>query len=254
MIQNKEYSRFKWSHDLWLHRFLVRVYNLSMKIVPFEIKYGLGKQLRKKKPPYFLIQPGSVVVQVGAPKDTLEAGRARGMYFILFSGNAGKVIIVEPDQESIQAYQRECQNRRLKNTLLVPFAAWSETCTLRIYINDAHPASNFIEGAKDYDENRMQEYRLVEVPATSIDHILEQNQIQKVDLISITTNGSEQAIIKGMTNTIANGLPYIALARTGEGYLDIMKSIGYELYTHDDRGFTFHQENILTKQELNTIL
>ncbi|MDH5508428.1 MAG: FkbM family methyltransferase [Anaerolineae bacterium] len=254
MIQNRKYSRFKWSHDLWLHRVMVRIYNFLMTIVPFGIKYGIGKNLRKNKPPYFLIQSGSVVIQVGAPKDTLNAGRSRGMHFILFSKKTGTTIIVEPDQESISAYQRKCQRLGIDNAIFIPSAAWFETGTLRIYINDAHPASNFVEGTKIYNERRLQDFQVVEIPATSIDYMLEQNEITRVDLVSITTNGSEREILAGMKKTIAAGIPYISLARTGEGYQVMMDSIGYVFYAHDDRGFTFRQEKILSKQSLDKIL
>jgi FkbM family methyltransferase len=254
MIQDKEYSRFKWSHNLWLHRMLVRLYNHFMKFVPFGIKYGIGRYLRKDKPPYFLIRPGSVVVQIGAPKDTLNAGRSRGMYFILFSGSKGKAILVEPDQDSLAAYQRVCRQRGLGNAEFIPSAAWSDTRLLRVYINDAHPATNFIEGTVDYSQDRLKEYRVVEIPASTVDQILGEHKLHQADLVSITTNGSERAILIGMANTIANGLPYISLARTGEGYMEMMASIGYQLYTHDDRGFTFRQEKTLNKRELKSIL
>ena len=198
MIQNKEYSRFKWSHNLWLHRMLVRLYNRFMKLVPFGVKYGFGKRLRKDKPPYFLIRPGSVVMQIGAPKDTLRAGRSRGMYFILFSGRGGKAIIVEPNQDSLEAYRKVCQQRGLVNAEFIPSAVWSETRLLRVYINDAHPATNFIEGTVDYSQDRLKEYRVVEIPASTVDQILADHKVPRIDLVSITTNGSERTILKGM--------------------------------------------------------
>jgi hypothetical protein len=35
------------------------------------------------------------------------------------------------------------------------------------------------------------------------------------------------------------GLPYIALACTGDKYVEMMNGYGYELHAHDDRGYTF---------------
>ena len=60
--------------------------------------------------------------------------------------------------------------------------------------------------------------------------------------MSITTNGAEKEILKGMEHTIRAGLPYIALARTGNDYVEMMESMGYIFYAHDDRGFTFKQQ------------
>jgi FkbM family methyltransferase len=245
VIRTKEYLRFKWSHHLPLHRLAVRTYNAVMRLVPFAIKYGVGKKLREKSPPYCLIEDGSVVVQVGAPQDTLHAGRSRGMYFSLFAGPKGKAIIVEPDADSIRQLDTVTKAKGIQNVILCHTAVWSERKMLRVFVNDAHPASNFTEGTKEYDARRLKDYRIVEVPADTIDNILAENGVEKVDLVSITTNGAEREILAGMRKTIEAGLPYISLARTGDHYVEMMESLGYKLSTHDDRGFTFKQERVL---------
>jgi FkbM family methyltransferase len=252
--RKRVYLRFLWSHESKIHRQLVRVFNRLLYLVPFSIKYGLGTQLRRKSPPYHLIEPGSTVVQVGAPSDTLFAGRSRGMYFSLFVGKNGKVVLVEPDQESLENYKKIASRHSVDNFLYCPKAAWSEEKTLRIYIDESHPASNFTEGTKEYPPERLSDYRLFELPADTIDNILLSNNVNHVHLVSITTNGAEQEILKGMLNTIAHGLPYIALARTGENYLELMGKLGYELLTHDDRGFTFSQVRKLTISELQNCI
>lgn len=242
MIRDKEYLRFKWSHDLAIHRLAVRGYNSVMRFVPFELKYGLGKKLREQSPPYHLVRDGSIVVQVGAPLDTLLAGRSRAMYFSLFAGTRGKVIIVEPDPDSLQEFNAVANRQGIRNVILCSTAVWSEKKQLKVFINDAHPASNFTEDTKVYEPERLKEFRVVEIAADTIDNILAQRSIEKIDLISITTNGAEREILKGMKQTMAAGLPYICLARTGEHYVEMMAGFGYKLYTHDDRGFTFKQE------------
>lgn len=238
---HKEYWRFKWSHDLTLHRLTVRFYNRVMRLVPFEIKYSVGQKARQNSFPYRLVKVGATVVQVGAPQDTLHAARSRGMYFSLFAGSAGKVVIIEPDADSIQVFETIKTRHQLNQIILCSTAVWSDKRLLKIYINDAHPASNFTEGTKQYDPERLKEYRVVEIPANTIDNILADHDIHRVDLVSITTNGAEREILKGMKKTIAAGLPYISLARTGQNYVEMMDSFGYVLFTHDDRGFTFKQ-------------
>lgn len=242
MVREKEYLRFKWSHDLALHRLAVRIYNRVMQVVPFTVKYGLGQKLRRKSPPYCFIAPGSVVVQVGAPQDTLRAGRSRGMYFSFFAGAEGKVVIIEPDRESVQTFTKVAKKQGIHNLVFCPTAVWSEKKMLKVYINDAHPASNFTEGTKSYDAERLKAFRTVEIPTDTMDNILAEQGIDRADLVSITTNGAEQEILKGMQRLVATGLPYISLARTGENYVEMMAGFGYELLTHDDRGFTFRQK------------
>ena len=75
------------------------LWNSALKRVPFSLKYAIGRRLRVNRAPYCLIKPGSIVVQIGAARDTLEAGRSRGIYFSLFAGYNGRVIVVEPEKK-----------------------------------------------------------------------------------------------------------------------------------------------------------
>ncbi|MEM7128349.1 MAG: FkbM family methyltransferase [Chloroflexota bacterium] len=164
------------------------------------------------------------------------------MYFSLLSGNSNKVFIIEPDTESVDTWQRMIEQLKLDQVTVCPIAVWSCAKALKLYINDAHPASNFTGGTKDhYTEGQLAEYRTVELPADSLDNILHERDIHKADIVSITTNGAEREILNGMSQLIKRGLPHICLAVTGEGYIDMMKEYGYELLAHDERGFTFSQ-------------
>jgi FkbM family methyltransferase len=241
-MRNRRYIKFLWSHDLAIHRYLVRIYNAFIRYIPFSIKYGLGLRLREKRFPYCLIKPGSVIVQVGAPRDTLLAGRSRGMYFSLLAGSNGKVFIIEPDIESATSFEKMLQARGLTNTIVCQFAAWNEKGVLQIYVNDRHPASSFTEGTKSYTGHRLSEFRAVEMQANTIDERVKQSGVEQVDLVSITTNGAERKILAGMRDLISSGLSYIALADTGEAYANMMEEFGYKLLAHDDRGFTFERK------------
>jgi FkbM family methyltransferase len=209
--------------------------------------------MRRNSPPYSLIRPGSILVQIGAPQDTLWAGRSRAMYFCLFTGPTGKVIVVEPDETSVRTFQKTAREQGIQNFAMASCAAWSSTKDLKIFINPAHPASNFVEGTKTYSESRLSQYQQVCMPADTMDNILRSKGVGRLDLISITTNGSEREILKGMIETISHGATLIALARTGD-YEDLMKSIGYELYTYDDRGFVFRQKGLFSKEKLRELL
>lgn len=241
MTATREYFRFKWSHEHKIHRFGVRVFNAVMSLIPLPVKYYFGKRLRKNSYPYKLIHEGSVVVQVGAPKDTLQSGRSRGMFFSLFSGNTGKVILIEPDVPSLKEYEIAAEKLGRRNILSCPVALWSEKKKITVYINKSHPASNFSEGTKNYDAGILKSYQTVELEADTMDSLLEEHGIERVDLVSITTNGAEKEILAGMQQTILNGLPYICLAKTGENYVELMESLGYRLDAYDDRGYTFEK-------------
>lgn len=242
---NRQYLRFKWSHDLVVHRLVVKLYNSIMHFIPFRIKYGIGRKLREHSYPYSLIEDGSIVVQVGAPSDTLLAGRSRGMYFCLFAGPRGKVVIIEPDNKSVEIFESVAERQNIHNIVFCPNPLWSRKENLQIYINESHPASSFSKGSKDYNTDRLKSFRLIELPANTMDNLLQELGITKVDLVSITTNGAEKEILSGMKELIASGLPYISLAFTGDGYIDMMADLDYKLLAHDDRGFTFQRKDLV---------
>jgi FkbM family methyltransferase len=168
------------------------------------------------------------------------------MFFSLLLRGSGKVIVVEPDCESIREFRLIGKRQGIQNVILCPVAAWSTRGTGRLFVNDSHPASSFTEGTKEYDAKRLKALRLVEMPADSIDNILNEIGTNTPDLISITTNGAETQILQGMRKTIASGLPYISLAATGPNYTNLMKGLGYSFLTDDDRCYTFEQERIVT--------
>ena len=156
--------------------------------------------MRRKKPPYNLVND-KTVVQIGAPRDTLMAGRSRGVYFGLLAGPGGKNIIIEPDPESVKSLRAYIADQRLHNTIVFQSGAWSEKRKIKLYIDDNHPATNFSEGIVDYNEERMRKYRMVEIEADTVDAILDQCGVEKVDLVSITTNWAEMEILAGGRET-----------------------------------------------------
>lgn len=105
-MSSREMLRFRWDHRHPLHRSIVKRANRVLAKVPLGRKYAVGQRLRLGKPPYSLVGPGDVVVQVGAPSDTLSSGRSRGMHLALRSV-AGRAIIVEPDPSSATRFE-EC--------------------------------------------------------------------------------------------------------------------------------------------------
>jgi len=243
---NKLPLKYRWSHRLWIHRVLVKCYNFIASILPFSIKYGVGKKLKKNTYPYNLIQSGEVknIMQIGAPTDTLKAGRSRGMYFGLFN-KSGKTIIVEPASSSEKEFNKIINSQKIENMQFYRSGAWNEKKLLKLYIDPSHPATNFTEGTVKYSEDRLKDFDLIEIPCDSVDNILTDLGIDSLDLVSMTTNGAEIEIIEGMEKTLHKGIKYICIARhlhIGD-YEGKLESLGYKLLAYDDRGYTFKKHD-----------
>lgn len=236
----REPFRFRWDHRGATHRLVVKAANRLLARLPFRQKYRVSARLRKAKLPYLVVGPGDIVVQVGAPADTLLSGRSRGMHLALRS-RGGRTIIVEPDPASAAEFRRRAEELKLDNVTVVNSGAWHEPSSMTLLVDPTHPATNFIEGTVEYSAERMKDYERVEVPVLTLDQIVKDaiGSYGPVRLVSITTNNSERHILKGAEQVIASGLTYLALARTGAGYDEIVSDLGFDFLGMDDRGYTY---------------
>ncbi|PZD72813.1 hypothetical protein C1752_03205 [Acaryochloris thomasi RCC1774] len=241
-MNKKPFLRFQWSHRAKLHRELVKTYNSILYNIPFDLKYSIGKNLRSNQKPYSLVPNLKTIVQVGSPKDTLHSGRSRGMYFCLFAESECNVVVVEPDPKNVEEFNSIITQKGLTNSVVAPYAAWSENTDLSLYVDRNHPATNFTAGCTEYDEKRMGDFCDIKVPAKTIDTVIADLGLKDVDLVSITTNGSEWDIIDGMSHILEAGLKYLCIASGSPDDASLhkrMKDLGFEFNAYDDRGCTF---------------
>ncbi|HIB76129.1 MAG TPA: hypothetical protein EYO58_00660, partial [Flavobacteriales bacterium] len=165
------YIRHRWNHRLAAHRAAVRISNRILRRVPFWIKYGLGQRARCNKLPYSIINEYSTVLQIGAPADTLHAGRSRAMHFALLAPK-GRVVVIEPDRRSAEQFRALCKERDLVNVSVKEVGAWSSKKKLRLHVDPRHPATNFSEGSTDYDQKRLRDFETHDVDVDTLDNIL----------------------------------------------------------------------------------
>lgn len=236
----------KFSVPSWLFRVLRPALNRLASIFPYSLKYGLANRFKRRKYPYALLRDSDVVVQVGAPRDLLAAGRSRAVHFARIVRN-GRVVVVEPDPDNCAALKKLISSKNLSDRVkLVEMGAWSEASELEFLTSPAHPAANVLMSVKDIDPELMRErnYSMIRVPVARLDDILEELDIlpTEIRMVSITVNGAEPQIIQGMNGLMSSGVEYIALAETAEGYPKMMKEFGYRTVAVDDRGFTFTRQ------------
>jgi len=216
------------------------LFNRVMAAVPYSIKYGFATRVRRAKYPYKVIKDGDVVVQVGAPKDILLAGRSRAINFLRLVGR-GTTVVVEPDETNCRALKALVEKKNVGGRLvLCQKGAWSSKGKLQFLSNPDHPATNILQVLYDDKGDAPEDaYSGSEVPVDTLDNILADTGVSQPKLISITANGAEPEILKGLSQTLSSGVPYISLAVTGKGYVELMADLNYELIAYDDRGFTF---------------
>ncbi|ATX82008.1 methyltransferase, FkbM family [Mariprofundus ferrinatatus] len=216
------------------HNILRRIANSILFVLPVSLKYGVGEMFRSTRLPYKMIEKGWTVVQIGAPWDLLKAGRSRSIYFSKRVGDDGRVVVIEADEANVKALNVFIENHGINNITVVQNAAWSKATQLRFLIDDKHPASNLVEEVYDSGRVDRSKYREVLVDANSVDNILDSLQIDSVDFLSVTSNGSEDEILKGIERR-ATKVRYISIIGEPEKFKTIC-DYGFVQFAEDDRG------------------
>jgi FkbM family methyltransferase len=223
-----------------LHKMLRNAAYSILWNMPDWVKWpALGALLRFRLP-YRLLKPGDTVVQIGAPWDLLKAGRSRGIHFARAVGKSGKAVIIEPDPDNVLALNRFVEKHRLKNVIIIPTGAWSRKTRLRFLVDHANPAANLVEDVVDTSRTDLQRFEVTEIEVNSVENILKENELSTPRLVSITTNGSENEILKGMT-TIAGKLEYLATIGD-ENDIPMLKEFHFVKFGGDDRGWTYRHD------------
>jgi len=225
-------------HGAW--RRLTRPVAWGLKKMPASALYRAGLAIRRGSYPYSTISEGDVVVQVGAPSDLLRIGRSRAVYFAMLVGPKGHLFVFEPEPTSAAAMEAYLREAGLSDrATVIAKGCWSEDRTLRFWSNPDHPASNLLEDVSEWpeDELRARGYRPSDVPVTTIDGTLSAAGVGEVRLVSVTTNGSEEEILTGATDTLSR-TGFLALAETGPAIHALSERFGFENIALDDRGFT----------------
>ena len=136
----------------------------------------------------------------------LDAGANVGVFTrkALWAG-ASKVIAIEPAPENLECLRRNLAAEIADGRVVIyPKGVWDKDDVLKLWIDPTNSASDSFTRPTDNG-------RSIEVPLTTIDKLVEELRLTKVDFIKMDIEGAEQKAIVGARNTIAKYRPRMAL-------------------------------------------
>jgi FkbM family methyltransferase len=143
------------------------------------------------------------------PGDTvLDCGANVGVYARKALRDGAKLVVaIEPAPENIEALKRNLAAEIADGRVIIdPKGVWDKDDVLRFEINPVNSAADSFVRV-----NQQVKGNLVSVPVTTIDHLVAELRLPRVDFIKMDIEGSERQAVAGARETIRRHHPRMAL-------------------------------------------
>ncbi len=156
----------------------------------------------------------------------IDVGAYHGLHTIPIARqlrNKGKVIAVEPCRESLDILKKNIKLNNLNNVEVVEMACSSKEGEGIYNINPINHATNSLV-YNFGDEKR-------KIKLTTIDQIVKDKKLKRVNLIKIDTEGEELNVLKGAIKTIKSFSPKIIIEihnKNQKIVLDFLEKLSYK--------------------------
>jgi FkbM family methyltransferase len=118
---------------------------------------------------------------------------------------ASKVIAIEPAPENLECLRRNFASEVADGrVVLYPKGVWDKDDVLKMRVDPTN-------SARDTFVRQIDNAQFIEVPLTTIDNMVAELRLPKVDFIKMDIEGAEQKAVVGAKNTIAKFRPRMAL-------------------------------------------
>ena len=215
--------------DMYMSK--VKFRGLEFYCTSFEDHYMLPEHFWGKPDAYSIpechIEKGDVVI---------DCGGHIGFYSLFASEIASKVFAFEPIPKTYDVlYQNIILWDKYDKIIPVNRALSSNTIPKTFYFfpNRTYGSTQYLKVIQDMAKNSKtkvkkdyEEYELISVASTTIDHFVENKKIKNINFIKVNTEGSDVEVIKGAKETIKNFKPKIVTCEHNPGDNDkILKFI-----------------------------
>lgn len=211
LIKKRELFRILFSlpNGIFIRRVskcLIRLIPLNKKMYPLPI-YALDissvdafyeifiDQVYEK---YYKVESGDIIIDIGANVGIFTIKMAKQV------GQNGIVIAIEPEPNNLSVLK--LNTLPYKNVRIIPQAAGDTSGRIDLLIG-IHSGSHTL---KIEDEDKINK-KIIEVPIDSLDNIIDNLNLNRIDFVKIDVEGWELAVLKG-AEKILNMIKHIAIA------------------------------------------
>lgn len=179
---------------------------------------------------YYEPKRGDTVVDAGANIGSFTVKAAEAV------GRTGKVIAIEPEANNLKLLQRNIEANGLRNVVIVPKGVWSTKDELKLSLSRQTMGHSFYR-KHYYETDRANEIEDVEVD--TLDNMLRESGITRVDFIKMDIEGAEIEALKGMDEVLRSD---VKLAIEVRHIVDGKRTDKTIIPQLREKGFEVHRE------------
>lgn len=191
----------------------------------FDPLYSISGEGDYEREPKFRPEPGQTVIDLGGNLGVF-AVRAASLV-----GPTGRVVAVEPHPDNFKRLSGNASRNGLTWLDCVQAAAGDREGTAKLFVHERGINHSLVRGSG----------KSVTVPLRTVDSIVREKNLARLDLIKIDIEGVVPAALRGAVETIRRFRPRIAIERDtapeNEGVDTLLAGLGYEW--RDWRGLTY---------------
>jgi FkbM family methyltransferase len=175
------------------------------------------------------LKPGMTVIDVGANVGVYTFSAAQRV------GPRGRVLAVEPFSGCLRCLEETCRINELDWVQICAGAASDRIGTARLHLYTSSELNEIVSG--DVEEP-VQLGSFEEVPCFTLDSLVEQENVNRVDYLKIDAEGHEMSVLRGSEKILSEFFPIIlyeniALSKGSNlPVADYLKSKGYKLFRY----------------------
>jgi len=201
-------------------------------LMQWYVYWGLRDITRTKL--YSLVEENDVVFDVGTNVGETLLNFAKQV------GNEGFVYGFEPDERNYRNVQRNIGLNKLKNLRVFNFGVSDKRESVKLYRVDPHNLGmNRILNAEESEQ--FQDFTLIET--NTLDNVVSENDIQKIDLIKIDIEGYEMHALRGAQQLLKRFRPklfievgytrLLSLGTSPNEMIAFLRRFGYRVFHAD---------------------
>jgi len=212
------------------------LYKSILKSIPHNVLYAMVVNYQKNIPPYHLVNTGDTVIQVGAAGPLCALGRSQSIIYSNLVGDSGNVFSYEAIPENFNTFKNYIDKYKISNINGENIGLWKVEKKIQF---NASEEGNYSLGSRIQEVRKNENYYYKthrELPVSTLTNLFVKYDMNKVNVINITTNGGECDILSGGMELIERFSPVLCVPEREENndyFNDNIKKLGYKIYKDD---------------------